>query len=184
MFESTNDGPDSPEQKFFDLVKIGGHIDESAVAAVFDELKPITTDFLVGSWTGGSFDTGHPVHQQLGGMQWAGKDFRGVDDVDPVMVLKDGARVWESEFGHARVRLLSGPLHTDELRSAKRANQNTYYPQLREVKFRGQVSAAMVYDNLPIIDQFRYVDQDTVMGAMDNKILKDAGTYYFYLNRM
>ncbi|KAI0163795.1 hypothetical protein BJ166DRAFT_592583 [Pestalotiopsis sp. NC0098] len=147
----------SPEQKFFDLVKIGGHIDESAVAAVFDELKPITTDFLVGSWTGGSFDTGHPVHQQLGGMQWAGKDFRGVDDVDPVMVLKDGARVWESEFGHAR---------------------------LREVKFRGQVSAAMVYDNLPIIDQFRYVDQDTVMGAMDNKILKDAGTYYFYLNRM
>lgn len=110
MFESTNDGPDSPEQKFFDLVKIEGHIDESVVAAVFDELKPITTDFLVGSWKGGSFDTGHPVHQQLGGMQWAGKDFRGVDDVDPVMVLKDGARVWESEFGHARVRLLSGPL--------------------------------------------------------------------------
>lgn len=42
----------------------------------------------------------------------------------------------------------------------------------------------MVYDNLPIIDQFRYVDQDTVIGAMDNKILKDADTYYFYLTRM
>lgn len=41
----------------------------------------------------------------------------------------------------------------------------------------------MVYDKFPIIDAFRLVDRNTVMGAMDNKDLKDAGTYYFYLKR-
>lgn len=42
----------------------------------------------------------------------------------------------------------------------------------------------MVYDKLPIIDSFRYVTEDTVIGAMDNKTLQDVGTYYFYLTRM
>jgi hypothetical protein len=56
---------------------------------------------------------------------------------------------------------------------------------LREVKFRGKVSAAMVYDNLPIIDSFRRVDDKTVVGAMDNKMLpKETGTYYFYLSKL
>lgn len=41
----------------------------------------------------------------------------------------------------------------------------------------------MVYDKFPIIDAFRYVDENTVIGAMDTKDLKDAGTYYFYLKR-
>lgn len=42
----------------------------------------------------------------------------------------------------------------------------------------------MVYDNHPIIDAFRYVDEDTVFGAMDNKVNPPGeGTYYFYLAR-
>lgn len=42
----------------------------------------------------------------------------------------------------------------------------------------------MVYDKIPIIDSFRYIDEDTVIGAMDNKDnLPGEGTYYFYLKR-
>lgn len=41
----------------------------------------------------------------------------------------------------------------------------------------------MVYDKFPIIDAFRYVDENTVVGAMDNKELQQSGTYYFYLRR-
>lgn len=56
--------------------------------------------------------------------------------------------------------------------------------QLRKVEFRGVVTASMVYDKIPIIDSFRYVDEDTVIGAMDNKENPAAeGTYYFYLTR-
>ena len=34
-------------------------------------------------------------------------------------------------------------------------------------EYRGVVSATMIYDSLPIIDIFRKVDDDTVLGAMD-----------------
>jgi hypothetical protein len=50
--------------------------------------------------------------------------------------------------------------------------------------FRGVTSAAMIYDNKPIFDHFRYVGEDLVMGAMEcPKLMGDAGTYYFYLIR-
>jgi hypothetical protein len=38
----------------------------------------------------------------------------------------------------------------------------------------------MVYDDFPIIDYFRYVNDNLLAGAMDAKP-SDAGTYYFYL---
>ncbi|CCF39633.1 hypothetical protein CH063_10414 [Colletotrichum higginsianum] len=148
---------ESPEDQFAELVKIDGRVDETAVAAVYDHLKPVSPELLVGQWEGGSFDTGHPTHQQLRNFKWAGKDFRSVDDVDPIMRYdKDGKRTWLSEYGHARVR---------------------------EVRFRGVVTASMVYDKFPIIDSFRYVDDNTVIGAMDNKDIRGFGTYYFYLRR-
>jgi hypothetical protein len=43
----------------------------------------------------------------------------------------------------------------------------------------------MVYDNLPIIDSFRYVKDGVVMGAMDTKLQPDGlGHYYFYLSKL
>lgn len=56
--------------------------------------------------------------------------------------------------------------------------------QVREVKFRGIVSATMIYDKFPIIDYFRYVSEGVVMGAMDNKDLQNDGVYYFYLTKL
>jgi hypothetical protein len=49
------------------------------------------------------------------------------------------------------------------------------------VKFRGVVSAAMIYDTKPIIDHFRLGDANTVAGAMDTRLMPEATTYYFYL---
>ncbi|TDZ33239.1 hypothetical protein C8035_v011448 [Colletotrichum spinosum] len=147
----------TPEQQFRELAETVGPVEEAAIAAVYDKLQPVDAEFMISQWEGGSFDTGHPTHQTLRDFKWAGKDFRSVDDVDPIMFYDaDGKRTWLSKYGHAR---------------------------LREVKFRGVVTAAMVYDNFPIIDAFRYVDENTVVGAMDNKELQDAGTYYFYLKR-
>ncbi len=52
--------------------------------------------------------------------------------------------------------------------------------RLRAVEHRGVVTAAMVYDHLPIIDVFRRVDADTLLGVMD---LRGAEPYFFILQR-
>lgn len=56
--------------------------------------------------------------------------------------------------------------------------------QLREISYLGENTVAMVYDDFPIIDYFRYVSDDLVAGAMDSKKMKAHGTYYFYLKRI
>jgi hypothetical protein len=53
--------------------------------------------------------------------------------------------------------------------------------RLREITHRGRVSAAMVYDQLPIIDVFRRLDDDTVLGLMDQK--ESEQTFFFVLRR-
>jgi len=45
----------------------------------------------------------------------------------------------------------------------------------------------MVYDIQPIIDHFRFVDENTIAGAMDVRSGLTGGddlTYYFYLTRL
>jgi hypothetical protein len=86
------------------LTKETSQLEDAKVSAVFDELKPVRPEQMIGSWKGGSFDTGHPVHMQLGDVKWAGKDFRSENDVDPMVVYEDGKRTWSSKFGRARVR--------------------------------------------------------------------------------
>ncbi|KAL8833144.1 MAG: hypothetical protein Q9170_004476 [Blastenia crenularia] len=123
-------------------IKKGGPVSEAEVEKLYNALKPLPSpEFLFGSWGGGGFDTGHEGYAGLARTRWDGKDFRSVDDVDPIMVLDDkDSRVWSEEWGHA---------------------------SLREMVFRGVTSTAMIYDNKPIFDHFRFVKDDLVMGAMD-----------------
>jgi hypothetical protein len=53
--------------------------------------------------------------------------------------------------------------------------------RLRDVEFRGKVSAAMIYDHRPIIDVFRLVDDETLLGVMDLRGMADP--YFFILRR-
>lgn len=83
---------------------------ESEVAAVYDKLNPVETNFLLGDWTGGDLDTGHAGTKALKDMRWAGKSFRSTEDVDPIMIYNDkGERVWNEEYGHAVVSNFSIP---------------------------------------------------------------------------
>lgn len=149
----------------------GQNLSNEAVLAAFDKLQPVAPEKFVGSWKGANVNTGHPTEAKLSGMKWAGKDFRSTEDVDPIMVYKeDGSRVWNESWGHARVSsspIIVGCVDADVL-------------QLRQIEWRGVLSTAMVYDDFPIIDYFRYVNDNLLAGAMDAKT-SDAGTYYFYL---
>lgn len=50
--------------------------------------------------------------------------------------------------------------------------------RLRMIEFRGKSSATMIYDEKPIHDVFRRIDQNTVLGWMD---LKDQAQPYFFI---
>ncbi|KAL8782179.1 MAG: hypothetical protein Q9213_005615 [Squamulea squamosa] len=153
-------GSTTPEQQAISYIQNGGGaITEAEAEKIYNALKPLTSrEFLFGCWNGGDFATGHPGSEGLKKVRWAGKDFRGVDDVDPIMVFdEEGKRVWNEEWGHA---------------------------SLREMVFRGVTSVAMIYDIHPIFDHFRYVSEDTVMGAMDApKVMGSDTTFYFYLTK-
>ncbi|KAE8420454.1 hypothetical protein BDV36DRAFT_293342 [Aspergillus pseudocaelatus] len=147
-----------PEEQFIQLTKATGLVPESTVENVYNQLKPVPPSFLIGKWDGGDIDTGHIGHKLLKDMKWAGKDFRSVDDGDPIMVYDaEGNRVWREDWGHC---------------------------SLREMVYRGVTSTAMIYDQKPIFDHFRYVTDTMVAGAMDTpKLFGTKGTYYFYLTR-
>jgi hypothetical protein len=161
-------------QRFNELTKAERVLTETEVEEVFNQLPAVSPEAMIGKWTGGSFNTGHPTHKQLEDYKWAGKDFHSINEVDPIMLWDDqGNRTRYTEFGTARVRT--------EIDCQTFCVKRSSMLQIREVKFRGVVTAAMIYDKIPIIDYFHHVSEGVVMGAMDNKDLLNDGTYYFIL---
>lgn len=80
-----------------------GPLAEKDLEAIYDTLKPVTDKDVLGEWKGGGFETSHPAHAKLQSMNWLGKTFHSTEDVDPIIIEKDGQRVCDESWGHARV---------------------------------------------------------------------------------
>ncbi|KAF4956405.1 hypothetical protein FSARC_11608 [Fusarium sarcochroum] len=141
-------------EQFRNLKESPSRLDPSTLESFLDQLPPISLPKLLGSWNGGFFDTGHPNGDYMEEISWVGKEFVSVDHVDPVIVSPEGKRQSWGKWGLA---------------------------SLKEIVYRGQVTAAMIYDDRPVIDYFRYVDEKTVAGVMEGKHLD--GPFYFYLTK-
>lgn len=129
--------------------------ERAALDALFDRLAPVPVAALVGRWAGRAFPTGDVWAWLLRPrplLRWHGKRFASADRVDALVVRALGL-TFAAPLGAA---------------------------VLRPVEFRGRVSAAMIYRWLPIIDHFRAVDADTVMGVMETRGRIGA---YFALRR-
>jgi hypothetical protein len=156
------------------------------VLALFDTLPPMPADEMLGRWTGYEISTDHPMDGLLDPSGWYGKAFLDAETVHPLL-LWNGRRngvfslhaVWARAMwpGLPRTPLLGALLRL------ARPLVGTTNPsaRLREVRYRGVVTAAMAYDDLPIIDVFRKVDDGTVLGLMDRR--GDARPYAFVLQR-
>lgn len=140
----------------FDALTEPGHLPTlDELDGLFDIAESIDWEFMVGEWDGGHFRLGHPIERQLDAMRWAGKSFTDPDTVSPIVCFDDaGRRFANPVFGGAR---------------------------LRAMEYRGAVTATMIYDDRPMFDHFRKIDDDTVMGAMDSKGRSRPG--FFYLTR-
>ncbi|ALE73137.1 hypothetical protein Ae168Ps1_1062c [Pseudonocardia sp. Ae168_Ps1] len=165
----------------------GATIDEAL--AFFDGLPAVTVGDLLGEWAGGEVPTGNPMDGLLERFGWHGKRFDGPDDVHPLVM--DHPRGGRFSLNPALVPLPTLLRYPAALRNAAVARiaaqagpaLATRAPKarLRMTEYRGVLSATMCYDDLPIHDVFRRVDDDTVLGLMDMRGLDRP--FVFYLRR-
>ena len=157
--------------------------------ALFDRLEPATIDFLLGAWSGDEFPSGHPLDGALAAYGWRGKRFDSAEQVHPLLF---GAAAREFAVRpRALWRGIPLLLKFPALKAAPfAALARTLLPllaarrphaRLRLLQFRGRIGAAMLYDDVPILDVFRRVDDDTALGLMDLKGLEQP--FFFLLRR-
>jgi len=156
--------------------------------AFFDGLAPVPAEELTGRWRGRELPTGHPMDGLLAASGWYGKQFDDVDHVHPLLFVTPGGEIFPVD--PRRIPLaLAGRVPPAVVRRGRKAlgvlepvlRSRRHRARLREVRHRAVVTAAMVYDDLPIIDVFRRVDADTVLGVMDLRGVPEP--YFFVLQR-
>ncbi len=156
--------------------------------AFFDSLPAVATAELTGRWRGSGLPTGSPLDGLLEAYGWYGKEFLDSERVHPLLfrtrsgprpvnpalvpmsVLRDRPAV-----AHSSVARAAFPVVRPLLRTARPT------ARLRTLEHRGVATAAMIYDALPIIDVFRRVSGDRVLGVMDLRGL--TAPFFFLLRR-
>lgn len=159
--------------------------------ALFDAAPPVPAEAMIGTWHGSELPTGHPLDGLLAASGWWGKQFVDEETVHPLLFpTADRSALWAvnpalafSGVGvAARVpalkRIDSSGMIT-AMRPLLRARSAK--ARLRTTRYRGVDTATMIYDQLPVNDVFRRLDDDTVLGAMD--LRGSAAPYFFVLER-
>ena len=156
--------------------------------AFFDSLPAVRPDDMTGEWRGTELPSGHPLDGLLAAYGWYGKRFSDKDRVDPLLFMDAGQvravdparlplglalalpRIARASAARGLFRLLLPVLATDRPGA-----------RLRSMEHRGLISAAMIYDAQPIIDHFRRVDEDRLLGLMD--LRPTPAPFFFLLTR-
>lgn len=118
---------------------------------LFEQLEGASESLMLGTWHGGKFDGG----QSPDPVNWYGKRFVSRSEVEPMLCRRgDGTLYAWDKWGQA---------------------------QLREMVFAGKVQAALIYDTMPMMDYFRRVTDDLVLGLADIK--GQPLNFFFWLGR-
>ncbi len=178
-----------PLDPLHELSRVERGTDLDDALAFYDTLSPVTIDTMIGAWRGSGIPTGSPFDGLLENVGWHGKRFERADSGHPLVFSTGRGRLVSLDPGRMPIGLAArhgqrflGRASAVAFRVV-RPLLTTRRPRarLRLVEYRGVVTAAMSYDQLPIIDVFRAVDSDTVVGAMDMRGLERP--YLFVLRR-
>lgn len=138
----------------------------------FDSLTPASIDFMIGTWAAPE----HPAAPN----GYYGMRFTDADTVDPLLIrTADGNDVFAADPVKAFPLMLQWTTNLSDHADSVRTDEPT--GRLRMVEFRGIVSATMIYDRQPVLDHFRKIDDNTVLGAAENRGFSGAG--FFALHR-
>jgi hypothetical protein len=171
-----------------------GPIDTAAALALFDRLAVVDTTQLLGAWRGSSLASGHPFDGLLENCHWHGKRFESDEHVHPLVFRRRNGDLISLEprlLTPGLNWLLSQPFLAKPLGNplvgrlfqllmpllATRHSR----ARLRITRHRGLDSAAMIYDHAPIVDCFRRLDANTLLGVMDLKGMQQP--FFFLLRR-
>lgn len=178
---------DETAARWLDTHRAGGAPEE--VLAVFDGLPPVPAPDMIGRWRGSGLPTGSRLDGLLEAYGWYGKEFSGPESVHPLLFRGRGGRPRPVDPAWIPLSLLRDyaelarlwPVRTAFGRLQPLLYTNQCKARLRTVEHRGVSTAAMVYDALPIIDVFRRIGPDVVLGAMDMRGL--PAPFFFLLER-
>lgn len=161
------------------------------VLAWYDGLPAATLEEAPGRWQGSGLRTGHPLDGLLEAYGWYGKEFLDAERVHPLL-FRNGAPADVVPVDPARlpVRLadrLPSLAREAFTRRAFRSmlpvlRTSRYAARLRLLQHRDVLTLAMIYDDLPIIDVFRRIGADTLVGLMDRR--DDPHPFFFTLRRV
>ncbi|KAL4927352.1 DUF4334 domain-containing protein [Aspergillus undulatus] len=132
-----------------------------AATNLFDSLPPLPATEMLGEWKGTCALTNHPGTKALFDLRWVGKNFNSFDDVDPI--------ISSSPDGTGAGRVVNGVMGK---------------ARLKECKYNHVLSAAMIYNDRPIIDHFRRIDERSVMGVMEATLDESNHPLFFILERV
>ena len=125
--------------------------------ALWADCASVRAADVLGDWRGSDFDTDHPVHAMLAASGWHGKRFVSVREAHPLICRgADGALFSNEELGRGLASLW-------------------------DIEIRGEVTASMVYDGQPVVDHFKAVDADTLLGVMNGKGVRHEGRHYYFV---
>ena len=164
----------------FQDVLAKGTVTPEEAFKVWDAAPTVESYFMIASWKGFGFPTGHSFDGALESGGWYGKNFHSADKVDPLVYkCKDGGAPWPANPDKMTPIIQRGESVQDHRAECE---ADGACARLRRVEYRGQTTAAMVYNTTPVIDLFRKIDDNTVMGVMDN-ITIPGPPFFFYLVR-
>lgn len=142
--------------QFDELATEKKQISPGTLDEFFSILPALEIEDLFGKWEGGYFKTGSIYDRFLAKLpilHWYGKVFHDENQVNALVMSFLNRHFSLPYFGSAVIR---------------------------KMEYREKNSVSMIYNYLPIIDHFRMVDRDTMMGVMT---LKGRTEVYFYLKK-
>lgn len=156
----------------------------------FRQLSSVEPHELQGLWRGRGIPTGHPLDGVLENLGWYGKRFRSDLRADALLFRAGDRRLraidpkWLPLNLVLRFHALGRTGFARSLFSWSQGALRATGPvaALHTLSFEGVASAAMIYDRQPIIDYFRKLDDDTMMGLM--VIENDDRLFAFELERV
>lgn len=156
------------------------------VFAIFDDIGSVDVAEISGSWSGAEVNTRHEMQGLLEAIDWVGKVFEDDGNAHP-LVLGRKKRFAIKPFRPLLRLALAVPLFRKPFMApinsliARCIQTKKTQATLRMINFRGVVSAAMVYDDVPITDFLRKIDDDHLLGIMEFKWVDEP--YAFLLKR-
>jgi hypothetical protein len=156
---------------------------------IFDRLDPVELDFLSGLWQGKEVYTGHPLNGLLTLCHWYGKEFIDAENVHPLLFTDRNNQIFKVAPYPVIVKIsikflksyphLLPAIQPWLLTAISWLKTNKSQAKLRKIEHRGKITSAMFYNTLPIVDFFRKIDNQTILGLMDWRDLPEP--FFFIL---